>query len=274
LARTSKRIALLLPLVIGGCRCNLPREPTHLLADFSDIAGLAAVELHVDLPSQTDTESSVRAIAERVQRGVESGTGAIEQLNRVVFEDLEFEREIDSHDPRFLLLPTVVAEARGTCVGLTQIYLTVAEQLDLDLRAVLAPGHVFVRHGDRNIELLRRGEAMPNDWYRQRYRVPATVRAYMRPLSPEETVAVLHFNIGNALRRKRDLKAALAHYNDAVVRFPDWPEAHANRGLTLQLSGDLDAAARAYERARELYPELPGLSENLEALAKERRADP
>jgi len=263
---------MILALALTSCRCNLPRESTHLLADFSDIAGLAAVELDVHLPSQTDTESSVRAIAERVHRGVEAGADPIDQLNRVVFEDLEFEREIESDDPRFLLLPSVVAEARGTCVGLTQTYLTVGEQLNLDLRAVLAPGHVFVRHGDRNIELLRRGEAMPNSWYHERYQVPASMRAYMRSLSPEETVAVLHFNIGNALRRQRHLKAALAHYNDAVVRFPSWPEAHANRGLTLQLLGDLDAAERAYGRARELYPELPGLADNLETLAREKSA--
>jgi regulator of sirC expression with transglutaminase-like and TPR domain len=252
----------------------MPREATHHLAQFSDVAGLAAVELGVELPSQSETESSVRAIAERVHRGVEAGAGAIDQLNRVVFEELAFEREIDTDDPRFLLLPTVVAETRGTCVGLAQTFLVVGEQLDLDLRAVLAPGHVFVRYRDQNLELLRRGETMPDAWYRERYRVPVGVRAYLRPLSAEETIAVLHFNIGNALRRQRKLRAALAHYNDAVVRFPEWPEAHANRGLTLQLQGDLDAAERAYSRARELYPMLEGLTENLEALARERETTP
>jgi Flp pilus assembly protein TadD len=99
------------------------------------------------------------------------------------------------------------------------------------------------------------------------------VRAYLRPLTREETVAVLHFNIGNTLRRRRDLRRALSHYNQAVVRFDDWPEAHANRGLTLQLLGDLAGADRAYQRARALFPELPGLSDNMAALARERTSE-
>jgi regulator of sirC expression with transglutaminase-like and TPR domain len=250
----------------------MQRERTQLFADFSHIAGLAALDLGIELPRAADTESSVQAMAERVRGGVEAGADPVVELSRLVFEDFGFEREVEDGDPRFVLLPTVMAQRRGTCVGLTQVYLAVSEQLDLDLRAVLVPGHLFVRHGRRNIELLRHGEEMPAEWYRERYGAPARVLAYMRPLSREETLAVLHYNIGNILRRKGELPAALAHYNEAVLLFDAWPEAHANRGLTLHLQGELDAARRAYLRARSLHAELPGLAANLELLARERAA--
>jgi regulator of sirC expression with transglutaminase-like and TPR domain len=260
--------------VLAGCgRSCGQRESSKLLTELSDLAGLAAMELGVEVPSQVETESSVRAIAERVQRRTENGEDPPSSMTRVVFESVGFEREIESEDPRYLLLPTVIHESRGTCVGLTQLMLVVAEQLGLEMHAVLAPGHAFVRYRERNFELLRQGESMPEEWYRERYRVPAGVRAYLRPLSREEAVAVLHFNIANALRRRRDLMGALSHYNQAVMRFNDWPEAHANRGLALQLLGDLAGAGRAYQQARTLFPELPGLADNMAALARERMSE-
>jgi regulator of sirC expression with transglutaminase-like and TPR domain len=260
--------------VLAGCgRSCGPRESSELLTELSDLAGLAAIELEVEIPSQAETESSVRAIAERVRRRTETGEDPLSAMTRVVFGSVGFEREIESDDPRYLLLPTVILESRGTCVGLAQLILVVAEKVGLEMHGVLAPGHAFVRYRERNLELLRQGESMPEAWYRERYRVPAGVRAYLRPLTREETVAVLHFNIGNTLRRRRDLRRALSHYNQAVVRFDDWPEAHANRGLTLQLLGDLAGADRAYQRARALFPELPGLSDNMAALARERTSE-
>ena len=112
---------------------------------------------------------------------------------------------------------------------------------------------------------------MPDAWYRERYRVPPEVSAYLRPLSSPEVLGILHYNLGNAFRLARRLDEALAHYARAGVLFPDYPEAHASRGLALQLLGDLDGAWRAYARARALHPRLAGLDDNLTALEREEK---
>jgi len=207
----------------------------------------------------------------------ETGADPIEALNDLVFGELGFQREIEDDDMRFVLLPSVIADRRGSCVGLTQLYLSLAERLRLPMHAVLVPGHIFVRSQaagqPRNIELLRRGQSMPHKWYVDTYALPPHVDAYWRALSDDEVVAVVHYNLGNALRVQRDLSAALLHYTVATLLFDDFPQAHASRGLTFQLQGDLDAAAAAYDRARKLDPLLPGLERNIATLAKERWAN-
>lgn len=209
------------------------------------------------------------------QRIVETNAHPTEALNHVVFVQLGFEREVDDEDVRFMLLPSVIAGRRGSCVGLAQLYLSLGERLQLPLSGVLVPGHIYIRYEDAqstaNIELLRRGEAMPRDWYVKKYAVPAGINAYLRPLTDDEAVAVVHYNLGNALRNKRTIRAAMEYYTAAVRLFDGFPEAHASRGLAYQLWGDLGAAAASYERARTLHPELPGLKRNIAALSAERR---
>ena len=64
---------------------------------------------------------------------------------------------------------------------------------------------LFVRTRDpgrHNLELLRRGEAMPDDWYRKKYGPwPEVGSAYFRPVTVTELVAVHWHNQGNDLRR-------------------------------------------------------------------------
>ena len=58
----------------------------------------------------------------------------------------------------------------------------------------------------RNIELLRRAEAMPSDWYDSRYPLPSTARRtpYARPLSQREVLGVVEYDIGNERRSTFD----------------------------------------------------------------------
>jgi predicted TPR repeat methyltransferase len=95
---------------------------------------------------------------------------------------------------------------------------------------------------------------------------------YLRPLSPRETLAVVRFNLGNDRREHGDLKSAATLYSRAATDFPQFAEAHASLGLTRQLMHDLDGAAAAYAAAQKIDPELPGLAENVAALARERAA--
>lgn len=196
-------------------------------------------------------------------------------LNAVVFGTHRFVREVESRDLRFALLPEVLRSRRGNCVGLGSLYLALAEQLGWKLEAVIVPGHFYVRMQEqgrlRNLELLRRGESMPDSWYAQRFPIPGGhASEYARALTAAEVVAVIEYDAGEELRRRGQLHEAQRAYDRARKHFPELAEAHASHGAVAQLLGDLDQALADYQRAQRVNPHLPGVDQNLALLRAER----
>ena len=155
-----------------------------------------------------------------------------------------------------MLLPSVLEHRRGSCVGLGSLFLALAEVLGWSAAGVLMPGHFYARvreaTGARNVELLRAGEAMPDAWYERRFPVPGgSAREYARPLTAQEVLGVVHYDVGNERRRQRRLSEAQAAFARAARAFPDLSEAHASLGAVQHLLGDLPAATASYRRARD-----------------------
>jgi hypothetical protein len=217
---------------------------------------------------------TIEAMADRITaRPLGEGEDRVDSLTAVVFGELGFAREVERTALRFMLLPSVVADRKGSCVGLGALYLVLAERLGIPLDGVMVPGHFFVRARAsghtraRNVELLRRGEAMPDAWYVGKYGPwPAEATAYLRPLSPGEVLAIHWFNLGNERRGDGDLAGAAVAYGRATDELPAFAEAWASLGAMRQARGDRVGAARAYRSAGRANPELPGLAENLRLL--------
>lgn len=214
-------------------------------------------------------------IASAKSSGREVATIAV--LNDVVFGELRFAREVDDTSPRFVLLPSVLRNREGSCVGLGTLYLALGEMLHLPLEGVLRPGHFFVRSREggrnRNVELLRKGEEMPDDWYRMRFPIPeGSGPEYGRGLSIAEVLGVVEYDVGNERVRAGRLAEARNAYERATRDFPDLAEAHASLGAVQQLFGNLDQAERSYNAARRANPALPRLDRNVLLLESERRA--
>jgi tetratricopeptide (TPR) repeat protein len=189
-----------------------------------------------------------------------------EDINTVVFGELGFEREIESTASRFFELSSVLSDRRGSCLGLGALYLAIGERIGVPLDGILLPGHFFVRTrgpGAHNVELLRRGEAMPDDWYRKKYGPwPEHGSAYARSVSVLELAGIHWFNRGNEARAIGDLGGAERAYSRATSEFPDFAEAHASLGAVRQLRGALTEAEASYSEAARLCPDLPGLERN------------
>jgi regulator of sirC expression with transglutaminase-like and TPR domain len=260
---------LLVLLLALGCR-------------HRDVPPLTAALLAMGGPSSARQDAAAAVLADaatRVEARLRAGAAPADALNAVVFDELHFEREVKEIDPRFMRLTQVLADRRGSCLGLGALYLALGDRLGpahgFTVQAVLVPGHFFVRVGDRNVETLRRGEQMPDSWYRERYEVPEKdAPAYMRPLAPAEVLAVFDYNSGNDLRLQgRFVEAAIA-YRRANSAFPDLAEAHASLGLIRHLTGALREAEEAYRAAYAVNPHLPGLEKNLAMLREELRVKP
>jgi regulator of sirC expression with transglutaminase-like and TPR domain len=228
-----------------------------------------------------EAEGELARLARKVEAAARAGAAPVTALNATVFDELGFEREVEHLAPAHTLLPPVLRARRGSCVGLGTLYLAAAERLGWHAHGVLVPGHFFVRlqqpDGVHSVELLRRGEEMPEAWYRHKYLPSATTAAapatrpsaYLRPLTTPEVLAVVRFNLANHQREAGALAAAEAGYRQATRDFPTFAEAHASLGLTLHLLKRLPEAHQAYEAARHLDPALPGLAKNLAALDHE-----
>jgi tetratricopeptide (TPR) repeat protein len=261
--------------------CSEPPRPPGPLA--SALLALAA-DAGGDPQAIADAWADLRRVAERAaQRHRRMRGDAIADLDAAIFDEQGFTREIADDDPRFFLLPSVITGRRGTCVGLSALYLAIGERLGLRLDGILLPGHFFVRTREtppRNVELLRRGEVMPDSWYRGKYGPwpdtagdGATPASYFRPVTISELVGVHWYNAGNHHRRVGDLAAAERDDERAVAAFPTLAEAHASLGSLRQLRGALAEADAAYREAARLRPDLPGLDRNRRLLDQERRRD-
>jgi tetratricopeptide (TPR) repeat protein len=229
---------------------------------------------------ETYAEAELRRIANDVRVAMERRPDAAPAtvLNETIFGTLGFVREVDDTDLRFVLLPPVLRSRRGSCVGLGTLYLALGEMLNMPVEGVMLPGHFYVRVREaehlRNIELLRKGEEMPDAWYETRFPIPgAGADEYARALLPAEVIAIVEYNVGNERRRQGRLTEARLAYERAALHFAGFAEAQASLGTTLHLLGELEPARARYQAARRANPYLPGLDRNIELLERESARD-
>lgn len=98
----------------------------------------------------------------------------IRAINDYIFSEMRFRfpphslyaKEIDV----YTFLPSVLDSRRGVCLGVSILYLCLAQRLELQLQAITPPGHIYVRYvapnGDEtNIETTARGIDVPSEVY-------------------------------------------------------------------------------------------------------------
>jgi regulator of sirC expression with transglutaminase-like and TPR domain len=76
----------------------------------------------------------------------------IRVMNEMLFNEMRFRfppqslgiKEVDL----YTVLPSVLDSRRGVCLGVSIIYLCLAQRLDLNLEVITPPGHIYVRYVD------------------------------------------------------------------------------------------------------------------------------
>jgi regulator of sirC expression with transglutaminase-like and TPR domain len=272
----SWRLAAPLAAVLALLACPRPRTtPARLTPGFLELADLARREVPVPLPLASKTRRRFDELVERARAvvGPKKDRSSVDRLVRLLFVELGYKREIDDRTVMPSLLPWVLQQRRGSCVGLGTLFLALGEELGLPLEGVLVPGHFFVRYrgpdGTRSVELLKEGHEMAEGWYRERYPLPRDNPMYLRGLRPDETLAVLRYNVANALRERGRLARAVEEYRRVAAVLPDFAEAQANLGLACHKLRDFTGAEQAYRKAGRANPGLPGLHHNFQQLYRE-----
>jgi regulator of sirC expression with transglutaminase-like and TPR domain len=162
----------------------------------------------------------------------DSPEAIITKLNLYIFTRLQMIPQPDNNGMEFTCLTGILDNKKSSCLGLTGLYLVLAEKLDLPLYGVLLPGHSFVRYQngptERNIETLRNGIERSDQFYKEYFNVQNPGDTYLRNLNNDELLALYNFNLGNACRERGLFEDAERKYRQATRLFPEFKEARDN----------------------------------------------
>jgi tetratricopeptide (TPR) repeat protein len=221
-------------------------------------------------PSMVKRE--IQRLAERLRPEVSRASNeeqVVDAFRHVLLDEEGFVYDKSSSDPGNYLLETVLARKKGNCLGLSMLYLTVADRLGIPFRGVYVPSHCFVRYEGNdvrmNVEFAEGGASWKDEKYRREFRIRPG-RPYLLSLAPMEMEGVFLKTLGAGYSGKGREEEALRLYDEAERLYPGLPDAYYNAGVSLQKLGRSEEAAVKYLRALGLDPEMAAARDNLSIL--------
>ena len=251
------------PPVLSPSARESPFLSAILLHSARGSRDLLGLPVDPSLPEREMTRLADRLRPEVV--GAADGERIVSAFRRVLLVEERFTYDKSSADPGNYLLESVLARRKGNCLGLSLLYLALADRLGIPFRGVYVPSHCFVRYegnGVRvNVEFAEGGASWEDDRYRREFRIPPG-RPYLQSLAPTEVLGVFLKTLGAGYSRKGREEDALRLYDEAGRLYPGLPDVHYNAGVSLQKLGRLDEAAGKYRRALDLDPEMAAARDN------------
>ncbi|MFN3532474.1 MAG: tetratricopeptide repeat protein [Candidatus Brocadia sp.] len=187
----------------------------------------------------------------------------IKTINIVLFNELQF-KYVQTGELEYISLNKVLDTKIGNCVGLSILYLSIAERLNVPVYGVSVPEHIFVRYDDgdfrKNIETGYEGMATPDSYYVHMpgKRISQTsIRNgyYLKNLSTNEVIANIYLNRSIIQKEKGNINAALKDINHAIQLHGKDAVAYCNRGVIYEKMKDIDLAIKDYNMAIALNPD-------------------
>ncbi len=283
-ARPSTRASGILLAFLAGALVLCQAAPLHARSDA--IATIAAGDISVQgewlrrsgtaardltgFPVDGEkVERELYRLADRLRPSVaaaKDGKAVVKAFRRVLIEEEGYRYDSVAGKPDNFLSGGVVARKQGNCLGISLLWLSLAEQLGVPFRGVYVPGHCFVRYdggGSRvNVEFSAAGASWDDDAYLGKFRL-AERGPYLRSLSTPEMLGVFLKSVGAAYAGKGRHVEALAIYAEAERLYPGLPDVHYNAGVSLQRLGRPDEAIAKYRKALSLDPNMAVARGNL-----------
>ena len=187
----------------------------------------------------------------------------IKTMNTVLFNELQF-KYVQTGSLEYISLNKVLDSKVGNCVGLSILYLCIAEGLHFPIYGVSVPEHIFVRYDDgdfrRNIETGYEGMFTPDSYYINMHgkRISqASVKNgyYLKNLTVSEVIADIYLNRSIIQKEKGNIEAALKDVNYAIELHGNDAVAYCNRGVIYEKMKNTERAISDYNKAVELNPD-------------------
>jgi regulator of sirC expression with transglutaminase-like and TPR domain len=180
-------------------------EALNKMRCYEAVIDLMALQILTKLPSNATYEQTIRAI------------------NHFVFTEMGFRfpphslyaKDIDV----YTFLPSVLDSRRGVCLGVSILYLCLAQRLDLPLEMITPPGHIYIRYHQGNtiinIETTARGIHIDSEEYLS----IDTRKLQQRNL--KEVIGFAHVNQASVYLQQADYDKSLASYLKALPYLPE-----------------------------------------------------
>lgn len=174
----------------------------------------------------------------------------IEAINRLIFLEMGFRfptqgKYLEAID-RYTFLPAVLDSRRGVCLGVSVLYLSIAQRLGLSLEAVTPPGHIYLRYKQNNqeinIETTARGIHLPSSHYLSIDTPQLQVR------SLREVIGLVHINHASIFIKERKYQEALQCYEQAAKHLRGDPQVLEFQGYCHHLLGNKEHAKKLLQQ--------------------------
>ena len=150
----------------------------------------------------------------------------IREINRFIFLEMQFRfppKSLYAADiDVYTFLPSVLDGRQGVCLGVSILYLSLAQRLDLPLEVITPPGHIYVRYNNGkkiiNIETTARGIDTPSEVY-----LGVNTRLLTKR-SLKEVVGLAFMNEAAVCWGQGVYEKALTLYEKAILFMPEDPK--------------------------------------------------
>jgi tetratricopeptide (TPR) repeat protein len=219
----------------------------------------ASLLLAQEFCQSIDIEQANRAfdkIADEIEvriEGVEEPNKVVGIINDYLFGECQIQPDESKVIENFLV-DKVLENKKGCCMGLSMLYLALAERLNLPVFMKSVPLHVYVCYDNGfttlNIETTLKGFICSDSYYS--YHFPcAEEHQTIRKLTNREALGLFLCDVGFCLRQDPN---ALAVYKKALKLFPGSAQINTNTGLVLHTLNRLKQAEKYLAKGVKIDP--------------------
>ncbi len=232
-------------------------EKMRQIRSYEALLDLMALQILARLPSDALPATKIRA------------------MNQFIFDEMGFRfpphslyaKEIDL----YTFLPSVLDSHRGVCLGVSILYICLAQRLQLPLEMVTPPGHIYVRYRDElqtiNIETTARGIHLDSEEY-----LSVDTRS-LKQRSIKEVIGMAHYNQASVYWQKEDFDKAIQAYQKAILYMPEDMQLKELLGYNFLFKGQKQEGERLLKSAADFFPEDAVGKRNIAEDYLEGRAD-
>lgn len=178
-------------------------------------------------------------------------------INTFIFDEMGFRfpphalyaKDIDL----YTFLPSVLDSRRGVCLGVSILYLCLAQRLALPLEMITPPGHIYVRYknGEKviNIETTARGIHIDSEEY-----LSVSTRS-LQKRTIKEVIGMAHFNQASVYWQNCDYEKALLAYQKAEPYMQDDPLLKELMGYIFLLTGHQEKGDQYIREIKDIIPD-------------------
>ncbi len=256
---------------LKGANIWTVEELNALKPEEVDLArGLLVAEMGSDNKQKIrEIEASLDLMALQILARLQPDSTALEKIriiNDYIFSELRFRfpphslyaKDIDL----YTLLPSVIESRRGVCLGVSILYLSLAQRLDLPLHAITPPGHIYVSYRTANgeitnIETTARGIDVPSEAY-----LSLETRK-LQERNTKEVIGLAFMNQAAVAWHRDDPKAAIELYEKSLQYLNKDPLIQTFLAYQYLFIGDKQKGEKLLKEASSIIPDHQVTPDNI-----------